>query len=120
MTIAKRLEKLFGFPVPVLLRMAEDILAIQKLAPFKNIEVTKNIRFYVSFLKQEPRIEIILPWISDDKTFQILDIKNKAIFSVLDLSNTSSIKGIEILEKLFGKEITTRNWNTISKIVAKL
>jgi len=120
MSIAQNLENRFGFPVPVLIRKAEDILDMLNFDPFKNIDLTKDTRLYVSFLKQEPGTDIALPWISDDKSFQILAIKDKSVFSVLDLLNASSIKGMEILEKLFGKEITTRNWNTINKIIAKL
>ena len=118
--IAAHLEKSFGFPVPVLLRSAEEILRIQHLDPFKSIEVTKDTRFYVSFLKKVPTVGIKLPWASDDESFRILDIRDRTIFSVLDVSVTGTPDGMEALERMFGKEITTRNWNTIAKIVSKL
>jgi hypothetical protein len=43
-------------------------------------------------------------------------VKGKIIVSVLDITNSNTPKGMEDLEKLFGKNITTRNWNTIQKI----
>jgi uncharacterized protein (DUF1697 family) len=118
--ITAHLEKSFGFPVPVLLRRAEEILSISHLDPFRNIEVTKDTRLYVSFLKKAPTIKIGLPWTSDDKSFRILDIGDRAIFSVLDVSVSGTPDGMEALERLFGKEITTRNLNTITRIVSKL
>lgn len=118
--IARQLEKDFGFPVPTILRKAEVIEKLLENDPFKNIEVTKDTRFYVSFLKDEIEVELSLPWVSDDGSFLIVDKQNKTIVSVLDLSITRTPKGMEALEKLFGKDITTRNWNTIKRIEKKL
>lgn len=117
--LSQSLEKIFGFPIPVIVRDAEEIVYITELNPFKNIEVTKDIRLYVSFLKDKPKTELELPWKTEDASYQILDISKKVIFSVLDLSVTKTTKGMDMLEKMFGKDITTRNWNTIEKIVNK-
>jgi uncharacterized protein (DUF1697 family) len=118
--IAEMLDKHFGFSIPLLLRNAEDILFIRNADPFKGIEVTKDTRLYVSFIKREPASSLMLPWISKDNSFRILDCANKAVFSVLDLSVTQTVKGMETLEQLFGKDITTRNWNTVVKIAELL
>jgi uncharacterized protein (DUF1697 family) len=118
--IAESLQKALGFPIPVLVREADAMLHILHLEPFKNINVTADTRLYVSFLKQETTVDLKLPWLSDDQTYLILDVADKTIYSVLELSTTKTPKGMDALEKLFGKEITTRNWNTVSKIVAKL
>jgi len=53
---------------------------------------------------------------SNDQAFRIIGVKGKIIVSVLDITTTNTPKGMEDLEKLFGKNITTRNWNTIQKI----
>ena len=41
------------------------------------------------------------------------------MFSVLDLSEAKTTKAMEVLEKFYGKDITTRNWNTIERIAKK-
>ena len=115
-TISASLENSFGFPIPVMLVKADDIVRTIKLDPFKKIKITDKTRLYVSFLKNKPAIGLTFPWISKDKSFQILAVKEKVIFSVLDLAIANTPKGMESLEQLFGKEITTRNWNTIVKI----
>lgn len=114
--IEAHLQKVFGFPVPVLLRDSEEIVTLVKSSPFEKVEVTEDTRLYVSFLKNHPKIELSLPYLSKDASFQIIAIKNKTIFSVLDLSKGKSVKGMDDLERIFGKEITTRNWNTIIKL----
>jgi uncharacterized protein (DUF1697 family) len=84
--------------------------------PFAGIDVHKNIRLYITFLKEPSTTKLTLPYISKDNSFRIIDIKKDIIISVLDITTTSTPKGMEDLEKLFGKNITTRNWNTIQKI----
>ena len=118
--IAKHLEMIFGFPVPVLIRESKLILDLIRNNPFKHIEVTKDIRLYISFLKEISEIDLTFPWTSDDGSYQILEIRDRAICSVLDLGVTKTPKGMDALEQLFGKNITTRNWNTLNRIAGKL
>ena len=91
-----------------------------KRNPFKAVEVTKEIRLYVSFLKHEKEMNITLPWISEHKSYKIIQKENKNILSVLDLSITGNPNEMEALEKFFGKNITTRSWKTILRIENKM
>lgn len=118
--VAVHLEQHFKFPIPVLLRKDEEILNLISSNPFSSVEVNKDIRLYISFLPERSKMELTLPWISVDNSFRILQVKDKNIYSVLDLSKSKTVKGMESLEKLFGKNITTRNWNTIIRIGEKL
>ncbi|OFX45650.1 MAG: hypothetical protein A2X13_07075 [Bacteroidetes bacterium GWC2_33_15] len=115
--IERFLSQSFGFPVPVILRTRKEISDLVNENPFVTINVHKDIRLYVSFLKNTPEIELTVPYFSEDKTFKIISIQNKTILSVLDLTATNTRKGMDDLEKLFGKNITTRNWNTVKKVV---
>ena len=114
------LEGHFGFPVPTIIRSVEELLLLAKQQPFQSIALTKDIRRYVSFLSKEMAPEIHYPWTSADRSFQILAKEGLHLLSVLDLSVTKTPKGMEALEKLFGKKITTRNWNTIERMIKKL
>ncbi|MCE7995606.1 MAG: DUF1697 domain-containing protein [Roseivirga sp.] len=118
--ISDQLEQTFGFPVPVLIRTAEAIQQLFDTDPFKDIELHKDIRLYVSFLKEDKRLGLDFPWSSDDGSFRILSDDNRSIISVLDLSISGTPQAMEFLEKQYGKDITTRNWKTINRIVAKL
>lgn len=120
-TISTHLEKVFGFPIPVIIRTSEAILKMLTNDPFQVIPViTKDIRLYVSLLRKTPEVALELPWTSENQAFQIIEISNNTIFSVLDLSVTKTPKGMENLERHFGKGITTRNWNTIKRVGKKL
>lgn len=114
------LSEKFGFSIPVVVRSAEQIKKLYELNPFSNIEIMSDTRLYVSFLKEIPKVEIEFPWKSEDQSFTILEVFDGAIISSLDVSKIKTPKGMEILEKIFGKKITTRNWNTLEKVYKKL
>jgi uncharacterized protein (DUF1697 family) len=119
-TIAVHLEKVFNFPIPTIIRTAETIQQLLKQDPFSSIETTKDIRLYISFLKITVETNLEIPWQSEDQSYKILDYKNNNILSVLDLSKSKTTKAMTILERSFGKDITTRNWNTLLRIEKKL
>jgi len=117
--IATHLEKTFGFPVPTIVRSYKAIKELFYEFPFQNVQMHKNIRLYVSFLKNNTATNLEIPWISDDKSLQIIDKRDNNIFSVLDLSITKTPQAMNSIEHFYGKNITTRNWKTIERIVQK-
>jgi uncharacterized protein (DUF1697 family) len=110
------LAKSFGFNIPVILINHNQLTKLVKKDPFAGINVHENSRLYISFLKDTPKVKLTIPYISNDQAFSIIDVKDKIIVSVLDITTSNTPKGMEDLEKLFGKNITTRNWNTIQKL----
>lgn len=117
-TIEESLSESFGFPIPVMLIPKKEISGLVDENPFEKINVHKDTRLYVSFLKDLPKVKVNLPYFSEDKTFEIISAKDKIVLSVLDLAKSNTPKGMDDLEKLYGKNITTRNWNTIVKVAA--
>lgn len=115
-TIASKLKNTYGFPVPVLVRNSEEIQKLLLSDPFKDTEITTDIRLYVIFLKKIPKNAPDLPWTSDDGSFKLLDIIDHTVYGVLDLSRNSTPEAMGILKKFYGNDITTRNWNTVKKI----
>lgn len=119
-TISERLQIVFGFPVPTMVLTAASISTLIDTNPFKNIPLTKDTRLYISFLQKDLDIDLKLPWTSDDYSYTILTYSDKTIVSVLDLSISKTPKAMKALEHYFGKDTTTRNWNTINRIEKKL
>lgn len=114
--ISTQLEKTFGFPIPILIRTSDNIHTIIEHDPFKNIEVHKTIRLYITFLKDIPPETPPLPYVSPDSSYKIIELLDHAVCSVLDLTNTKTPDAMNVLGKFFGDDITTRNWNTIIKV----
>ena len=114
--IPAHLEKAFGFEIPVITIPYEQILQIIQIDPFKNIEVTPKTRLYITFLPEPHKSPLKIPYSSDDNSFQIIYQTATMLFSILDLNKTGTVDAMNILEKAYGKNITTRNLNTVQKI----
>lgn len=116
--IQEVLEKTFGFSIDTIVLPFEKIEKIVDSDPFKKIAVTPQIRLYITFLPEKSKSTLAIPYLSDDQSFTIIEATDLAVFSVLDLDKSKTVEGMKILEKEFGKHITTRNYNTVVKIAA--
>ena len=115
--IETTLEEKFGYPIGVLLRSSEDIQALVDRDPYKTVELTPQTQFYISFLKEIPTTDFTAPYISPDGDFQIIEVTDREIISVLEVREPGKTpQAMNTLEKEFGRSITTRNWNTVKKI----
>ncbi len=118
--LSKHLEISFGFSIPIIVRDSQSITRLLMNNPFKEVSLTKDTRLYVSFIQNHTNHEIEVPWASDDHSFQIIDRREDALCSVLDLSISKTTIAMGIIEKNYGKNVTTRNWNTLVRIGKKL
>jgi uncharacterized protein (DUF1697 family) len=116
--IEEKLQDRFGFAVGTIVWPIEKIKQLIDANPFKNIRITPDMRLYVTFLTGEPEGKIKIPYASAEGDFKILTIINNAVCSVLTISPTrKTVDLMAILEKEYGKKVTTRNWNTIQKLL---
>lgn len=117
--IEKSLEETFGFLIGTIIRSQKELQEMVAKNPFKNTEVTPQTRLYVTFLSIKPKNSFGIPYESPEKNFKILDVSDGTIFSVLQLSEKyNTTDAMNVLGKEYGKNMTTRNWNTVIKIVA--
>ncbi|MBI5045336.1 MAG: DUF1697 domain-containing protein [Candidatus Levybacteria bacterium] len=115
--IEKALSDHYLKVIPVLVRSIDAIHAFVKKDPFKGIEVTKDTRLYITFLSEPKKSSFSLPFISSDKAITILSVSDSEVCTLVTLLPQKSTTDLMVfLEKEFGKQITTRNWNTVVKI----
>jgi len=116
--IEEKILKTFKMEVGVIVRPVSEIQKIVDAEPFKKITVTPLTRLYVTFLKEKPKSKLKIPYESPGKDYKILSVSDHEICSFLTLTpHHGTIDAMKILEKEFGKKITTRNWNTVLKIL---
>jgi len=112
-TLEKELEKKFGFQINLILRTFEELKKLADSNPFKGISLSPDTRFYVTFLYEKIKNSFISP----DKNLKILKASSSEICFVLSIKpGFGTTEAMGILEKEFGKKVTTRNWNTVVKI----
>jgi uncharacterized protein (DUF1697 family) len=116
--IRAKLKTELGHEVGVQVRSIEEIQALADRNPFKKIKVTPETRLYITFLADKPKSKLKIPYTSPEKDFRILEVTNREICSVVDLNlGRGTVEAMGILEKEFGKNVTTRNWNTVGRIL---
>lgn len=117
-SIEEKLKQVFGHEIGVLVRSLKELQDLAGHNPFKNVKVTPQTRLYVTFLSQKPKTRLKLPHESPGKDFKILRVSDREVCSALTLSpNWGTTDLMPVLEREFGEKITTRNWNTIAKIL---
>lgn len=113
-----QLKKTFGFEIGVIVRTIADIQKMIDANPFKKIDATKNIR-YVTFYTEQPKEKVTTGKIQGKKgnPFSILSVSDNVVFSSRELEASATPDMMSVLGKMLGKKITTRNWNTIEKLI---
>jgi uncharacterized protein (DUF1697 family) len=116
--VEQKLKKAFGHEIGVLIRTMEELQLLSNSQPFKKIDVTPQTRLYVTFFSEKPRSGLKIPFTSPDKSFKILHVSGREVCSVLTLSpDSGTLDLMKVLEKEFGRKITTRNWNTVIRVL---
>lgn len=119
--IETSIETQLGFHSTTIIRSASEIEALVKLQPFSEAHSQKAYSL-VTFLKTSPTtIPMTLPYNSPDGVSAIIeyDKASNAVFSVSDATSTKTPDVMRRLEKEFGKDITSRSWNTVQRIYKK-
>jgi uncharacterized protein (DUF1697 family) len=114
--IEKKLLKELGYEVPALLRVEEELQALIQHNPFKGMK--PDAKTYVVFIPEELKEKPKLPHVSEKDGVKILGMKSADIFcEALPLKGGRWGFPNAFIEKQFKVRATTRNWNTISKIL---
>jgi uncharacterized protein (DUF1697 family) len=113
------LKKTFGHDIGVLLRRVEDLRKIAAANPYAGIKAGTDYKFYATFLAQKPTGKFKAPYESPQKDFRILGVGEGEVFAATLIAAGADglFNFTKVLEKEFGKKITTRNWNTVMKIL---
>jgi uncharacterized protein (DUF1697 family) len=114
--IEKAIAAEFGLDVHIILRSDKELNALIKSAPFKNTKRAPKTQFYITFLSERPRSKLKIPFKTLEGDYEITDVKPGYVVSLIHLGAHGTVDAMAILEKEFGAQITTRNWNTVEKI----
>lgn len=112
LVIQEAITKKFGFSVHVQLRTIAHIKKLVQHNPFSQLTPNTTTHWYVTFL---PTGTTQLPKVDSD-FFRFVALQDGALCSTLDREKGKTTDFMTQLDRLFGKEVTTRNWNTVLKI----
>ena len=114
--IEQHLREALGYNVPVFLRTVAELEHILALNPFKNINVTPDIRLCVMFLAEPVAKDLALPLRSPKDDSEIVQMTELEAFVVWYLIKGRP-PGSNFLDKTLGRNTTTRFFHTTAKIL---
>jgi len=106
-----------GFRSTTIVRSQQQIDDLLKSHPFVGHTDTLDSRFQVTFTKHPSRH--VQSSYRDNNWFEVLSYKNKAVFSTYNSTSQKASALMLWLEKNYGKEITTRTWQTVQRIARR-
>jgi uncharacterized protein (DUF1697 family) len=113
------MTKSLGYHVDLLLRTAEEIVQMVNGQPFHGIDESADVKKYVTFAGQLLPDSVKLPLLSTAGDVELLSISGNTIFSLAHPAKDGRYGFLNIfIEKILRIPTTTRNWNTICKMVA--
>lgn len=97
---------------PVLLRTQAQLAALVLSDPFARANLPANAKRVVTFLAQPPQAGIVLPNELDGA--RILAVQGSEVLTAYVPSSRGPVF-MTLIEKTFGKNVTTRTWDTVKK-----
>jgi uncharacterized protein (DUF1697 family) len=82
--------------------------------PFQAFRLAAGAKRVVTFLREAPRGQVVLPSALDGA--QILGLEGREVLSAY-VPGPKGPMFMTMIEKAFGKDVTTRTWETVGKIV---
>lgn len=100
---------------PVIVRKIDHLLGMLKIDPYASFRISPKAKRVVTFLNKPYKGALTLPIEVDD--VRILCMKDADIFTAY-IPNERGPVFMALIEKTFGKGVTTRTWDTIKKCTA--
>jgi len=111
------IENHFGFRTNVILRKHIDIESVLNSLQFSRSESGEGKKYYITFLKEENKEPLIVPLFSKNKDVEVIYQNNKDFVSISNLFKGNYGFPNAFIEKLTGIPATTRNPDTLKKIL---
>jgi len=115
--IEKAIYKKYDFEVPVIIRNKDEIKKIISVNPFLKEENSEAKRLYITFLSQAPAKENIESIQGFDFSPDKFSIIGKEVYLYISNGYGETKLSNNFFEKKLKVNATTRNWNTVQKLL---
>lgn len=116
--IEQKIEQVYSFQVPVIVRTSRELELVVEQSPFDTTELSANEKIYVSFLSQEPSAEAVQVLESFESDVDDFHVHGREVYILIRAGYGESLFSNNFLEKKLKVSATTRNWATVNKLIA--
>jgi uncharacterized protein (DUF1697 family) len=106
-----------GRSFDVHVRTQDELRAILAADPYAGFDLAPEAKRVVTFLRQPPAPGATLPLPFESEGARILCVNGSEVFTAY-VPNPRGGLFMAVIEKAFGKDITTRTWDTVRKVAA--
>lgn len=118
--IEKAWPRELGFTSTTIVRSQHDLQKFVAQDPYKGVAENPNLYRLVTFFKHPQKIEFTIPHRPEGKPYRLVAADEHFACTVTDLTNSKTPDTMSWLERQFGKEITSRTWGTVQRILKKM
>lgn len=121
-SVKRKLERAIahslGYEVTIVLKRLDDLERLIRNAPFNKIRSDAKVMFFVVLLTDDPQVKPKLPFVFEKERVTLIELKDGLAF-VVARQKPNGWFGFPnaFVEKKLGVAATTRNWNTLNKII---
>lgn len=112
--------KQLGFTSTTIIRSQEQLQNFVASDPFKQAAKNPNNYLLVTFFKQPQKIPFKVPYRPEKKPYELVAAYPQEVCSASDLTLSKTPDVMTWLERQFGKQITSRTWKTVHRILKKM
>jgi len=107
-----------GAPCCTIVRSRSQLERLLRSDVFDGHEDAPASRLNVTFLKRRAQQSEPVP--TPGEGARIVAVRDQAVFSVVDSTRSKTPDLMNVLERAYGKDVTTRTWKTVGRIAAAL
>lgn len=116
--LERTLEKAFCYKVAIVLKTLPELEQLVRRKLFKTASTKADVMLFVVFTTDEPKLKPKLPLVLDKEKLTLIGVSDRAAFVVSRRKENGGFGSPNaFVEKALGVSATTRNLNTVNKIV---
>jgi uncharacterized protein (DUF1697 family) len=107
------MQKCLGQAFLTIVRPVDTLREILATDPYREFGVSPMAKRIVTFLRQPPAARLALPMEQDNA--RLLTVIGREVYSAY-LPTPKGPVFMSLIERTFGKDVTTRTWDTVTKV----
>lgn len=108
-----------GFTSTTIIRTSAQLAKLVEANPFGDLEHGPGSYLLVTFYKNPTAMRFELPYQPPEKPYRLHVMVDNTLFSVIDTTGKTPDL-MSWLEKQYGKEISSRTWKTVNRLLARM
>jgi len=109
-----------GFESTTIIRSQEALEGLVEMSPFGDLEHGRKSYLLVTFCKRPINVDFDIPHRPADRDYEIVAATSGELFTVTDTTNERTPDVMAWVESRFGKQISSRTWLTVERILKRM